>query len=91
MSVPAVQQVISALEIIRGADGTTRGRDKLDGLKANRNYFRWHLLRLGFAVLGDWDSPVMPIMLYMPAALVAVGRMCLAQHVALVVVRFAFC
>ena len=36
---------------------------------------------MGFEVLGDNDSPVMPIMLYNPAKIPAFSRECLRQHV----------
>lgn len=88
MSPLAAQQVLSALRLLQGEDGSTRGADKIAQLKANSNYFRWHLLRLGFQVLGDWDSPIMPIMLNLPGALLDFSRLCLEHHVAVVVVGF---
>ncbi len=36
---------------------------------------------MGFEVLGDNDSPVMPIMLYNPAKIPAFSRECLRQKV----------
>jgi len=132
MSPGSVQQVISAMRLINGDDGTTRGRDKVRarrglgwgsrggcccmqrvGVRAwwcmrvcfgarmhtfmhslslshthkyththiyihthwqvkqlhdNANYFRHQLIEMGLHVLGDWDSPVMPIMIYHPGA-----------------------
>ena len=59
MSPPAAQQVISALMLMRGQDGTTRGPDKIARLHENSNYFRRGLLALGCNVLGEWNSPVM--------------------------------
>lgn len=38
---------------------------------------------MGFEVLGDNDSPVMPIMLYNPAKIPAFSRECLKQNVSL--------
>jgi serine palmitoyltransferase len=43
---------------------------------------------MGFEVLGDNDSPVMPIMLYNPAKIPAFSRECLRQKVAVVTVAF---
>jgi serine palmitoyltransferase len=88
MSPLAAQQVLSAFELLQGRDGSTRGADKIAQLKANSNYFRWHLLNLGFHVMGDWDSPVMPVMLYLPGALRDFSQLCLRHHVAVVVVGF---
>ena len=59
MSPSSVEMVISALHVIMGRDGTTRGADKIARLRDNANYVRQRLLELGFNVLGDWDSPVM--------------------------------
>lgn len=36
---------------------------------------------MGFKVLGDVDSPVMPIMLYHPAKIPAFSRECLRENV----------
>jgi serine palmitoyltransferase len=88
MSPLAAQQVISAFQLLQGRDGSTRGADKIAQLKANSNYFRWHLLKLGFDVMGDWDSPIMPVMLYMSGALWDFSQLCLRHHVAIVVVGF---
>jgi serine palmitoyltransferase len=38
---------------------------------------------MGFEVLGDNDSPVMPIMLYNPAKIPAFSRECLRQNVSI--------
>lgn len=59
MAPPAAQQIISALQVIRGDDGTDRGARKIAALHENSNYFRQRLQEMGCNVLGDWDSPVM--------------------------------
>jgi serine palmitoyltransferase len=46
---------------------------------------------MGFEVLGDNDSPVMPIMLYNPAKIPAFSRECLKQKVSGVPVKCYFC
>ncbi|BAB90752.1 putative serine palmitoyltransferase [Oryza sativa Japonica Group] len=88
MSPPAVQQVISAIEVILGEDGSDRGAKKLAQIRENSNFFRSELEKMGFEVLGDNDSPVMPIMLYNPAKMPAFSRECLRQKVAIVTVSF---
>jgi len=89
MSPPAAQQALSALRLIRGAEGTGgRGREKLKQLRDNSNFFRDGLRALGCEGLGDRDSPVMPVMLYNPAKIPAFSRECLARHLAVVVVGF---
>lgn len=88
MSAPAVQQVISALEVILGLDGSKRGAKKLAQVRENSNYVRTELRNRGFEVLGDTDSPVMPVMLYNPGKIPAFSRECLKRNVAVVVVAF---
>mmetsp|Transcript_6253 Transcript_6253/g.16614 ORF Transcript_6253/g.16614 Transcript_6253/m.16614 type:complete len:598 (-) Transcript_6253:648-2441(-) len=88
MSPAAVQQVISAMRLINGEDGTTRGQEKVKQLHDNANYFRRQLINMGLHVLGDWDSPVMPIMIYHPGKIAAVSRLCLSRCLAMVVVGF---
>ncbi|EEC72089.1 hypothetical protein OsI_05034 [Oryza sativa Indica Group] len=88
MSPPAVQQVISAMKVILGEDGTDRGAKKIAQIRDNSNFFRSELQKMGFEVLGDNDSPVMPFMVYNPAKMPAFSRECLKQNVAVVPVGF---
>ena len=53
-------------------------------LHDNANMFRRRLLEMGLHVLGDWNSPVMPVMIYHPAKLPVFSRSCLDNHVAMV-------
>ncbi|KAJ6339501.1 hypothetical protein OIU77_007456 [Salix suchowensis] len=43
---------------------------------------------MGFEVIGDYDSPVISIMLYNPAKIPAFSRECLKQNVAVVMSGF---
>lgn len=88
ISPPACQQVISAMKIMLGEDGTDLGQRKLAQLRDNSNFFRKQLMNMGFHVLGDWDSPIIPIMLYVPTKLAAFSRLCLERNIAVVVVGF---
>ncbi|PSC70357.1 long chain base biosynthesis 2a [Micractinium conductrix] len=88
MSPPAVEMVISALHVIQGRDGSGRGKQKIAQLRDNSNYFRRRLIEQGYDVLGDWDSPVMPVMVFHPAKLPAVSRFALSRGLAIVVVGF---
>ncbi|ESQ31915.1 hypothetical protein EUTSA_v10004251mg [Eutrema salsugineum] len=85
---PSAQQIISAIKVILGEDGSNRGAQKLARIRENSNFFRAELQKMGFEVLGDNDSPVMPIMLYNPAKIPSFSRECLRQKVAVVVVGF---
>ncbi|GAX72984.1 hypothetical protein CEUSTIGMA_g436.t1 [Chlamydomonas eustigma] len=88
ISPAAAQQILSAIKLINGEDGSTRGIDKVKQLHDNANYFRCRLLQMGLHVLGDWNSPVMPIMIYHSGKLPIFSRLCLANNVATVVVGF---
>ncbi|XP_071693222.1 long chain base biosynthesis protein 2a-like [Rutidosis leptorrhynchoides] len=88
LSPPAAQQIISTINVILGKDGSSRGAWKLAQIRENSNYFRSELKKSGFEVLGDNDSPVMPIMLYNPAKIPAFSRECFKRNVAVVNVAF---
>ncbi|XP_020960525.1 long chain base biosynthesis protein 2a [Arachis ipaensis] len=88
VSPPAAQQIISSIRVILGEDGSNRGAQKLAKIRENSNFFRSELQKMGFEVLGDNDSPVMPIMLYNPAKIPAFSRECLKHNVAVVTVAF---
>jgi serine palmitoyltransferase len=88
MAPATVQQIVSALGVIMGKDGTDIGRRKVKQLKDNSNYFRHAMISKGFQVFGDPDSPIVPIMLYSPAKLTAFSRECLRRNLAVVVVGF---
>ncbi|PWA83672.1 long chain base2 [Artemisia annua] len=86
ISPPAAQQIISSIKVILGEDGTRA--QKLAKAHENSNYFRSKLQKMEFDVLGDYDSPVMPIMIYNPAKIAAFSRECLKRNVAVVTVTF---
>jgi len=71
-----------------GRDGTSIGQRKLSALRDNSNYFRMRLSDLGLHVLGNYDSPIMPVMLYNPTKIAAFSRECLKRGLAVVVVGF---
>lgn len=88
MSPPSVEMVLSALRLIRGDDGSGRGARKIAQLHGNADYFRSRLLALGFNVLGDYGSPVMPVMMFRPTPMSACSRELLQKGIAVVVVCF---
>ncbi|WOH10679.1 hypothetical protein DCAR_0730149 [Daucus carota subsp. sativus] len=88
ISPPSAQQIMSAINVILGEDGSSRGAQKLARIRENSNFFRSQLKKMGFEVLGDNDSPVMPIMLYNPAKIPAFSRECLKRNLAVVTVAF---
>ena len=74
-----------------GLDGTDIGKQKLRALRDNSNYFRMRLNDMGLHVLGNYGSPIMPVMLYNPTKIAAFSRECLKRGLAVVVVGFPAC
>uniref|UniRef100_A0AAV1TDS0 serine C-palmitoyltransferase n=1 Tax=Peronospora matthiolae TaxID=2874970 RepID=A0AAV1TDS0_9STRA len=88
LSPVVAQQILTALNIIAGLDGTDIGRKKLDSLRANSNYFRQKLIDMGVITLGDFNSPVIPVMLYHMSKVGEFSRECLKRNLAVVTVGF---
>ncbi|KAA8495152.1 Long chain base biosynthesis protein 2d [Porphyridium purpureum] len=64
------------------------GGAKIKSLRDNSIYFRQRLEEMGLLIYGDYDSPVIPIMLFQPGKIAAFSRECLKRQVAVVVVGF---
>jgi serine palmitoyltransferase len=79
---------MSIYQVVMGEDGTNIGRQKIQGLRDNSNYFRMRLEEMGLHVLGHYDSPIMPVMLYNPTKIAAFSRECFKRGLAVVVVGF---
>ncbi|MFT7810524.1 serine palmitoyltransferase 2-like [Arapaima gigas] len=88
MSPPVAEQIITSMKCIMGEDGTTIGGERIQQLAANTTYFRRRLRAMGFIIYGNNDSPVVPVMLYMPAKIGAFGREMLKRNIGVVVVGF---
>eukprot|EP01133_Synstelium_polycarpum_P003467 gene3467-3946_t len=88
MSPPCAMQAYQALRVIMGEDGTDLGARKIKQLKDNSNFFRESLRQMGFKILGNKDSPVIPLMLYNPSKIAMFSRACLERHIAVVVVGY---
>jgi serine palmitoyltransferase len=90
VSLPPVccQQVINVLKVLLRKDGTDLGVQRLKALRENSNFFRRSLIDRGFHVLGDVDSPIIPVALFHPGKMAAFSRECLKRNIAVVVVGF---
>ena len=89
MSPPVVRQVISAFKCVAGQIVPKKGKngkDRIQTLAKNARMFRQRLKSEGFIVYGNDDSPVVPMMLFMPAKIAAFGRELLERKIAGVVV-----
>lgn len=82
------KQVLTALHIIASPDPNGLGRKKLGQLRENSNFFRSEMERLGLHTYGDYDSPIVPVLIYCPGKIAAFSRECLKRGVAIVVVGF---
>jgi len=88
MSPPCAQQALSALRVIKGEDGTDEGRKRIERLHENSNFFRNGLKKMGFHIIGDEDSPIIPMMVYHPAKMPGLSRELLSRGITIVVVGF---
>lgn len=79
------KQIITAFQII---DGSIQGRNKINKLIQNSNFFRSEMVRLGLHVYGDYGQPIIPVLIYLPSKVVAFSRECLKRGLAVVVVGF---
>lgn len=87
MAPPVARQIIGVIDSIIGNEQDpekNEGLQRIRKLKENTIHFRTRLLEKGFAVIGDRDSPVVPVMMYSATIVVEVIRAALKQNVALV-------
>ncbi|CAF1040730.1 unnamed protein product [Adineta steineri] len=84
MSAPIVQQIISSLQLLKGPEGQKR----INQLADNARYFRRKLVDMGFIIYGNKYSPVVPMLLYMPARVTRFNREMLRRGIAVVTVGF---
>ena len=84
----AAQQALSSLRVMQGKDGTTIGRDKIACLKSNARFVREELRKRDLVVLGEPDSPVIPVMVYELHKIAAFSRECLKRNVAVAMVGY---
>ena len=82
------QQVLSALTIIMGEDGTNDGQKRIQQLCDNSNYFRSKLKDLGFVIYGDQGSPIVPLLVYHPGKVASLSRQLQKKGITVVVVGY---
>ncbi|XP_012271798.1 serine palmitoyltransferase 2 [Orussus abietinus] len=88
MSPPVAQQIITAMRIISGEDGTDIGRRRTKQLARNTRYFRRRLHQMGVIIYGNDDSPVVPMLVYLFSKIGAVVRTLTTRKIATVGVGF---
>jgi len=88
MAPPCAAQALAALRLITGEIGGSVGAQKLAQIRDNANFFRSRLEEEGFKVLGDVDSPIVPVMLHHPNKMAKFSRACLERGIAVVIVGY---
>lgn len=88
MSPPCAAQALAAFRVISGSDGGSAGKEKLASIRENSNFFRSQMQESGFKVLGDIDSPIIPVMLHHNYKMAYFSRMCLEAGIAVVIVGY---
>ncbi|XP_046576494.1 serine palmitoyltransferase 2-like [Haliotis rubra] len=88
ISPPVARQIIHSMKIIMGRDGTNLGQKRVRQLAWNVRYFRRRLQEMGFIVYGNKDSPVVPVLIFLPSKIAAFNRMALERGLGTVVVGF---
>ena len=87
MSPAVAQQIITAMNSIMNP-GKSDGLRRVRQLARNSKYFRRRLQQMGFLVYGHDDSPVVPLLLFMPGKCRAFVLECLKHNIATVGVGF---
>jgi len=88
MSPVCAQASLSALRILLGEQCPGEGERRIQRLHDNTRFMRQRLHEMGFMILGDDDSPVIPILVFLPGALVQFSRLLLQRNIAIVIVGF---
>ncbi|XP_019404664.1 PREDICTED: serine palmitoyltransferase 3 [Crocodylus porosus] len=88
MCPPIAEQIVRAMKCVMGLDGTTKGLQRVQQLRKNTRYFRERLHEMGFIIYGNDDSPVVPLLLYIPGKIAAFARRMLERNIGVVVVGF---
>lgn len=85
---PVLAQIISSLSVIKGDLNPGEGEERLKRLAFNSRYLRLELKKLGFIVYGADDSPVIPLLLFLPAKMPEVSRLLYDLKIAIVIVAY---
>ncbi|ODV77471.1 palmitoyl transferase [Suhomyces tanzawaensis NRRL Y-17324] len=85
---PVLGQIISSLSIINGSINPGEGKERLQRIAFNSRYLRLGLKKLGFIVYGADDSPVIPLLIFLPAKMPAFSRILYDMKIAVVIVSY---
>ncbi|RLV84997.1 Serine palmitoyltransferase 2 [Meyerozyma sp. JA9] len=85
---PVLGQIMSSLNVIKGTLNPGEGAERLQRIAFNSRYLRLGLKKLGFIVYGADDSPVIPLLLFLPAKMAAFSRALYDAGIAVVIVSY---
>ncbi|XP_043220609.1 serine palmitoyltransferase 2-like isoform X2 [Amphibalanus amphitrite] len=85
---PVAGQISAVLCELLGRGGAGVGRARIRRLTDNTRYFRKRLSQMGFILYGDDDSPVVPLLIFLPAKACAFWSELMKHNVATVIVGF---
>ncbi|KAK5643213.1 hypothetical protein RI129_007058 [Pyrocoelia pectoralis] len=88
MSPPVAAQIIAVLKILMGKDGTDLGKNRINALACNTQYFRRRLAQIGVITYGNQHSPVVPILVYLYSKIVYSVRTLIENNIATVGVGY---
>lgn len=88
MPPPVARQVIASMQIVMGRRCGAEGDKRLRQLAWNCRYFRRRLAEMKFIVYGHRDSPVVPVILFLPANFKFLTKEALDCGIGVVVVGF---
>ncbi|KAA1127225.1 serine palmitoyltransferase component [Puccinia graminis f. sp. tritici] len=99
VSPPVISQILSAVKSIMVPESPAlpglsldkrapmpEGKRRLRRLAFNARYLRAGLRKLGFIVIGDHDSPVVPLLVYQPGKMLLFSRLMLQRYSIVVVI-----
>jgi serine palmitoyltransferase len=86
MSPPVARQIIGVIDSIVGDKDPDKneGLQRIKKLRENTIYFRSKLKERGLILIGNYDSPIVPMMVYSATIVVEIIRAAMKRNVALV-------
>lgn len=85
---PVLGQILLSLLVIEGKLNLGEGKERLQRIAFNLRYLRLGLKKLGFIVYGADDSPVIPVLVFLPAKMPVLLRSLYLMGIAIVIVSY---
>lgn len=85
---PVLGQILLSLLVIEGKLNPGEGKERLQRIAFNLRYLRLGLKKLGFIVYGADDSPVIPVLVFLPAKMPVLLRSLYLMGIAIVIVSY---